>query len=156
MTTGVPPREHGVVANGFYWRDQRRVEMWTAWNDCIERPQIWDTLHDRDRARPLRLQAGEQDRGRAIIRTPLSAGMAYDIRVGSATIAPFVSMIGAYSNERDYVGGDRIATDSGWRLGRAAGMSLRFKEVVLAVSGVNRERGLPNDNRLAFSAGVSW
>jgi predicted AlkP superfamily pyrophosphatase or phosphodiesterase len=29
LTTGLPPREHGVVANGFYWRDQRRVEMWT-------------------------------------------------------------------------------------------------------------------------------
>jgi predicted AlkP superfamily pyrophosphatase or phosphodiesterase len=50
MTTGLSPREHGVVANGFYWRDQRRVEMWTSWNDCIQRPQIWDTLHDRDRA----------------------------------------------------------------------------------------------------------
>lgn len=50
MTTGRPPREHGVVANGFYWRDQRRVEMWTAWNDCIQRPQIWDVLHDRDRS----------------------------------------------------------------------------------------------------------
>jgi len=50
MTTGVLPREHGVVANGFYWRDQKRVEMWTAWNDCIERPQIWDILHDHDRA----------------------------------------------------------------------------------------------------------
>jgi predicted AlkP superfamily pyrophosphatase or phosphodiesterase len=50
MTTGTPPRDHGVVANGFYWRDQRRVEMWTAWNDCIEQPQIWDMLHDRDRS----------------------------------------------------------------------------------------------------------
>jgi predicted AlkP superfamily pyrophosphatase or phosphodiesterase len=50
MTTGRPPREHGVVANGFYWRDQKRVEMWTSWNDCIQRPQIWDILHDRDRS----------------------------------------------------------------------------------------------------------
>jgi predicted AlkP superfamily pyrophosphatase or phosphodiesterase len=50
MTTGKLPREHGVVANGFYWRDQRRVEMWTSWNDCIQRPQIWDMLHDQDRA----------------------------------------------------------------------------------------------------------
>jgi predicted AlkP superfamily pyrophosphatase or phosphodiesterase len=50
MTTGKRPREHGVVANGFYWRDQKRVEMWTSWNDCILRPQIWDMLHDRDRA----------------------------------------------------------------------------------------------------------
>lgn len=45
MTTGLTPREHGVIANGFYWRDRGEVEMWTAWNDCIERPQIWDLLH---------------------------------------------------------------------------------------------------------------
>jgi hypothetical protein len=50
MTTGKLPREHGVVANGFYWRDQRRVEMWTAWNDCITQPQLWDILHEHDRA----------------------------------------------------------------------------------------------------------
>jgi predicted AlkP superfamily pyrophosphatase or phosphodiesterase len=48
MTTGTTPREHGVVANGFYWRDKHEVEMWTAWNDCILRPQIWDTLHQHD------------------------------------------------------------------------------------------------------------
>lgn len=44
MTTGQLPDQHGVVANGFYWRDHHRVEMWTAPNDCIERPQIWDLL----------------------------------------------------------------------------------------------------------------
>ena len=44
MTTGRGPAEHGVVANGFYWRDQRQVEMWTAPNDCIDRPQLWDLL----------------------------------------------------------------------------------------------------------------
>lgn len=48
MTTGTPASEHGVVANGFYWRDQQKVEMWTAWNEVIERPQIWDLLHERD------------------------------------------------------------------------------------------------------------
>jgi predicted AlkP superfamily pyrophosphatase or phosphodiesterase len=50
MTTGKLPREHGVVANGFYWRDKHEVEMWTAWNDCIQRPQIWDLLHQHDPA----------------------------------------------------------------------------------------------------------
>ncbi len=44
MTTGRLPREHGVVANGFYWRERRHPEMWTAPNDCIEKPQIWDVL----------------------------------------------------------------------------------------------------------------
>ena len=44
MTTGRLPNDHGVIANGFYWRDKRQVEMWTSPNDCIERPQIWDLL----------------------------------------------------------------------------------------------------------------
>jgi predicted AlkP superfamily pyrophosphatase or phosphodiesterase len=48
MTTGRLPDGHGVIANGFYWRDKQQVEMWTAWNDCIERPQIWDLLHQHD------------------------------------------------------------------------------------------------------------
>lgn len=62
MTTGATPGEHGVVANGFYWREQplgarppagsedklRQVELWTAWNDAIDRPQIWDRLHQHD------------------------------------------------------------------------------------------------------------
>jgi predicted AlkP superfamily pyrophosphatase or phosphodiesterase len=47
ITTGVPPYEHGVVANGFYWRERRQVEMWTSPNDCIERPQIWESLSRR-------------------------------------------------------------------------------------------------------------
>lgn len=45
MTTGRLPHEHGVVANGFYWRGRRDVEMWTSWNDCILAPQLWDQLH---------------------------------------------------------------------------------------------------------------
>jgi len=50
MTTGKRAREHGVVANGFYWRQKRKVEMWTSPNDCIERPRIWDVLQQRDPA----------------------------------------------------------------------------------------------------------
>ncbi|MCA9261817.1 MAG: alkaline phosphatase family protein, partial [Planctomycetales bacterium] len=44
MTTGFPPSGHGVVANGFYWRERREVEMWTSPNDCILQPQLWDVL----------------------------------------------------------------------------------------------------------------
>ena len=44
MTTGVLPSGHGVVANGFFWRQRRQVEMWTSPNECIERPQLWDLL----------------------------------------------------------------------------------------------------------------
>lgn len=45
MTTGKLPCDHGVIANGFYWRERQEVEMWTAWNECIQSPQIWDVLH---------------------------------------------------------------------------------------------------------------
>jgi predicted AlkP superfamily pyrophosphatase or phosphodiesterase len=47
MTTGLAPTEHGVVANGFFWRDRGEVEMWTSPNSCIERPQLWDILHEK-------------------------------------------------------------------------------------------------------------
>ncbi len=50
MTTGQRPARHGVVANGFYWRDRGQVEMWTSPNDCIQRPQIWDLLSQHDPA----------------------------------------------------------------------------------------------------------
>ncbi|MCI0362217.1 MAG: alkaline phosphatase family protein [Planctomycetaceae bacterium] len=45
MLTGKLPVDHGVIANGFFWRDTFQVEMWTAWNDKVQQPQIWDLLH---------------------------------------------------------------------------------------------------------------
>lgn len=50
MTTGALPDAHGVVANGFFWRDKRQVEMWTSPNECIEKPQLWDLLSHREPA----------------------------------------------------------------------------------------------------------
>lgn len=50
MTTGTPPCEHGVVANGFYWRDKDKVEMWTAWNEVVQQPQLWDRLKEHNPA----------------------------------------------------------------------------------------------------------
>jgi hypothetical protein len=50
MLTGKLPDEHGVIANGFFWRDTNQVEMWTAWNDKIQQPQIWDLLHQHDQS----------------------------------------------------------------------------------------------------------
>ncbi|MEN6458432.1 MAG: nucleotide pyrophosphatase/phosphodiesterase family protein [Thermoguttaceae bacterium] len=44
MTTGRGPAQHGIVGNGIYWRERRQVEMWTAPNDCIGQPQLWDLL----------------------------------------------------------------------------------------------------------------
>ena len=44
LLTGCDAKEHGVVANGFFWRQESKVEMWTAWNEVIQQPQIWDQL----------------------------------------------------------------------------------------------------------------
>lgn len=44
LLCGCLPYQHGVVANGFYWRDSHQVEMWTAGNKTIQRPQLWDLL----------------------------------------------------------------------------------------------------------------
>ncbi len=48
MTTGRLPAEHGVVGNGFYWQDRGEIEMWTATNECISEPQLWDFLSHHD------------------------------------------------------------------------------------------------------------
>ena len=47
MVCGSQPKDHGVVANGFFWRDSNEVEMWTAWNEKIQQPQVWDMLEKR-------------------------------------------------------------------------------------------------------------
>ena len=44
--TGKSAADHGVVSNGFFWRDNHKVEMWTAWNEVIQQPQIWDLLKE--------------------------------------------------------------------------------------------------------------
>lgn len=49
MLTGLPPGEHGVIANGFYHRDRRTVEFWVGHHDVVQGEPIWDALR---RARP--------------------------------------------------------------------------------------------------------
>ena len=48
LLTGKSPAHHGIVSNGFYWREKNEVEMWTAWNEVIQQPQIWDVLKTKD------------------------------------------------------------------------------------------------------------
>lgn len=96
------------------------------------------------------------ERVRVVARLPLTAGLAYDINVGGATLAPFVAFNGGYSDERNYVDNDRTARYEGWRLTSSTGVSLRIRETVLTLSEVNRERGMPHRNRVMFSAGMSW
>jgi glutathione S-transferase len=47
MWTGVGPEQHGVIANGFYYRDRRAVEFWVARNGIIGGEQIWEAIKSR-------------------------------------------------------------------------------------------------------------
>lgn len=98
----------------------------------------------------------ELDRGRLVARAPIIAGVAYDLRVGAATIAPFVSYTAAYSKERNYQDDEWVSTHKGWRYSNSSGVSVRFRGTALTVSEINRERGMPNRHRYLFTAGMTW
>lgn len=48
--TGRLPREHGVVGNGWYWRDRAEVAFWKQSNALVEGPKVWDAARARDPA----------------------------------------------------------------------------------------------------------
>lgn len=47
LTSGVPPRQHGVVANGFYSRDFFSVSFWEQPASLVQHERIWETLQRR-------------------------------------------------------------------------------------------------------------
>ena len=49
MFTGSPPSAHGVISNGFFWRDRGAVEFWVGTNELVSGDHMWDALK---RARP--------------------------------------------------------------------------------------------------------
>jgi predicted AlkP superfamily pyrophosphatase or phosphodiesterase len=49
MLTGSPPREHGVVGNGWYFRDQAEVLFWRQANRLVVGDKLWETAR---RCRP--------------------------------------------------------------------------------------------------------
>lgn len=48
--TGKWPTEHGIVGNGWYFRDEGEVKFWRQSNRLIEAPKLWDVLHGLDPA----------------------------------------------------------------------------------------------------------
>jgi predicted AlkP superfamily pyrophosphatase or phosphodiesterase len=40
--TGKPPSEHGIVANGWYFRDLAEVWLWRQSNRLVQTPKVWD------------------------------------------------------------------------------------------------------------------
>lgn len=50
FTTGTLPREHGCVANGWYYRDVAEVALWKQSNHLVSGEKIWDAARARDAA----------------------------------------------------------------------------------------------------------
>jgi len=45
--TGKWPSEHGIVGNGWYFKDECEVKFWRQSNKLVEQPKIWDDLKDK-------------------------------------------------------------------------------------------------------------
>jgi len=46
--TGKPPSEHGIVGNGWYFKDECEVKFWRQSNKLVESEKIWDKLKKED------------------------------------------------------------------------------------------------------------
>jgi predicted AlkP superfamily pyrophosphatase or phosphodiesterase len=48
MLTGLPPRDHGIVANGWYFRDLSEVWLWRQSNHLVSGEKVWEAAKRRD------------------------------------------------------------------------------------------------------------
>ena len=48
MLTGLPPREHGIVSNGWYDRESAEVRFWKQSNHLVHGEKVWETARKRD------------------------------------------------------------------------------------------------------------
>lgn len=46
--TGKLPSKHGIVANGWYFRDLAEVWLWRQSNRLVQSPKVWDVARERD------------------------------------------------------------------------------------------------------------
>ncbi len=94
--------------------------------------------------------------GRLLVSVPMTAGVAYDLRIGGATLAPYFSYTIAAYDMRTGVDNVQTSRNTGWDARHAIGTSLRLKEVVLTSSRIVGEYGMPTGSRWTFSAGISY
>ncbi|APQ16295.1 alkaline phosphatase family protein [Maribacter hydrothermalis] len=45
--TGKWPSEHGIVGNGWYFKDECEVKFWRQSNKLVEQPKIWDDIKEK-------------------------------------------------------------------------------------------------------------
>ncbi len=50
FVTGAWPDEHGIVGNGWYFRDEAEVRLWRQSNHLVQRPKIWEMARQIDPA----------------------------------------------------------------------------------------------------------
>ena len=48
LVTGTLPRDHGIVANGWYFRDTAEVWLWRQSNHLVHGEKVWDAAKRRD------------------------------------------------------------------------------------------------------------
>jgi predicted AlkP superfamily pyrophosphatase or phosphodiesterase len=46
--TGAYPSEHGIVANGWYFRDELEIRFWRQSNRLVQAPKIWERARQAD------------------------------------------------------------------------------------------------------------
>lgn len=46
--TGALPREHGIVGNGWFFRDECEVRFWRQSNKLVQRPKVWEAARAAD------------------------------------------------------------------------------------------------------------
>lgn len=46
--TGKWPSEHGIVGNGWYFKEECEVKFWRQSNHLVQQPKIWDALKAKD------------------------------------------------------------------------------------------------------------
>jgi len=44
MLTGLPPSDHGIVGNGWYFRNQAEIRFWLQPNQLVHGEKVWQTL----------------------------------------------------------------------------------------------------------------
>jgi predicted AlkP superfamily pyrophosphatase or phosphodiesterase len=50
LLTGLPPSGHGIVGNGWYFRDLAQVWLWRQSNDLVTGEKVWEAAKKRDAA----------------------------------------------------------------------------------------------------------
>ncbi|MBZ5706962.1 MAG: alkaline phosphatase family protein [Acidobacteriia bacterium] len=48
LLTGALPRDHGIVANGWYFRDLAQVWLWRQSNQLVQGEKVWEAARRRD------------------------------------------------------------------------------------------------------------